>query len=137
MPVSAKPPRPIFSFIRPFTTHIFNRLSRLFAHRLPGFAIISHRGRKSGKLYRTPMNVFRAGEAYVFALTYGSDVQWVKNVLAAGEADLQTGGRTIHLTDPELFVDPERSLMPPVVRVGLGLMRVTEFLRMRPSTGPM
>lgn len=133
MPVSARPPRPLLSFMRPFTTHVFNRFSRLFVHRLPGFAIIRYPGRKTGKIYRTPMNYFRAGDAYVFALTYGSDVQWVKNVLAAGEAELQVGSKAIHLTDPELLVDPSRSLMPPIVRLGLGLMRVTEFLRMRPD----
>ncbi|MGH2490300.1 MAG: nitroreductase family deazaflavin-dependent oxidoreductase [Candidatus Limnocylindria bacterium] len=120
--------------MRPFTTHVVNPFTRLFVHRLPGFAIINHRGRTSGKTYRTPMNVFRDGESYLFALTYGSDVQWVKNVLAAGEADLQIGERTIHLTDPELFVDPERRLMPLPVRFFLGLMRVTEFLRMRVAT---
>ena len=70
-------------FIRPFTTHILNPFTRLFVHRLPGFAIINHRGRKSGQTYRTPMNVFRDGDDYLFALTYGSDVQWVKNILAA------------------------------------------------------
>ena len=77
------------------------------------------------------MNVFRDGEAYVFALTYGSDVQWVKNVLAAGVADLEIRNRVIHLTDPELFADPTRHLMPLPVRLILGLMRVSEFLRMR------
>jgi deazaflavin-dependent oxidoreductase (nitroreductase family) len=133
MPAPAKPPRPLLSYIRPFTIHVFNRFSRLFVHRLPGFAIISYPGRKTGKIYRTPMNVFRAGGAYVFALTYGSDVQWVKNVLAAGEAELQIGSKIIHLTDPELFVDPARSLMPPIARFGLRLLRVTEFMRMRPE----
>lgn len=126
-------PTPRMRFIRPFTTHVFNRFSRLFAHRLPGFAIISYRGRKSGKMYRTPMNVFRDGDGYVFALTYGSDVQWVKNVVAAGSAELQTGGKTISLTGPEVFVDPKRRLMPQPVRGFLGLMRVSEFLRMRPA----
>jgi hypothetical protein len=79
------------------------------------------------------MNVFRDGDAYLFALTYGSDVQWVKNVMAAGEADLRIGDKTIHLTDPELFVDPKRRLMPFPVRTMLGVMRVSEFLRMRPA----
>lgn len=125
------PPAPRTQFIRPFTTHVLNRFTRLFVHRLPGFGIIHHRGRKSGQAYRTPMNVFRDGQTYVFALTYGSDVQWVKNILAAGEADLQTGDRMIHLTRPELFVDPSRRLMPPPVRFFLGLIRVSEFLRMR------
>jgi len=126
------PPPPRTKFLQPFTTHVFNRFSRLFVHRLPYFAIISYPGRKSGKTYRTPMNVFRDGDDYVFALTYGSDVQWVKNVLAAGSAELQVGGRKIPLTDPEMFVDPKRRLMPLPVRFLLGLMRVSEFLRMTP-----
>jgi deazaflavin-dependent oxidoreductase (nitroreductase family) len=125
-------PTPRTRFIRPFTTHILNRFTRLFVHRLPGFAIISHRGRKTGELHRTPMNVFRDGDDYLFALTYGSNVQWVKNVLAAGEADLRIGDNRIHLTGPEVFVDPKRRLMPQPVRTMLGVMRVSEFLRMRP-----
>ena len=126
-------PTPRTRFIKPFTTHILNRFTRLFVHRLPGFAIISHRGRKSGRIHRTPMNVFRDGDDYLFALTYSSNVQWVKNVMAAGEADLRIGDTTIHLTDPELFVDQQRRLMPLPVRFMLGVMRVSEFLRMRPS----
>lgn len=118
-------------FLRPFTTHVLNRFTRLFVKWLPTFAIIRYRGRRSGKRYRTPMNVFRHGDAYVFALTYGSDVQWVKNVMAAGEAELEIRTRVIHLTDPEMFVDPTRHLMPLPVRLILGLMRVSEFLRMR------
>jgi deazaflavin-dependent oxidoreductase (nitroreductase family) len=116
--------------IRPFTTHVFDRFSRHFAHRLPGFAIIAYRGRKTGKAYRTPMNVFKRDDSYIFALTYGPDVQWVKNVLAAGKADLHVRGRHVHLTNPELFADPKRRLMPLPVRFFLGLMRVSTFLRM-------
>ena len=126
-------PLPRTRLILPFTTHILNRFTRLFIHRVPGFAIINHRGRKSGEIHRTPMNVFRDGDDYLFALTYGSGVQWVKNVMAAGEADLRIGDKTIHLRDPELFVDPNRRLMPLPVRFMLGVMRVSEFLRMRPS----
>jgi deazaflavin-dependent oxidoreductase (nitroreductase family) len=110
---------------------VFNRVSRRFAGRLPGFGILVYRGRTSGKPYRTPMNVFRDGDSYVLALTYGSDVQWVKNVLAAGGCDLLTRGRTVHLVEPELFVDPRRRQMPQPVRFFLGLMRVTEFMRLR------
>jgi deazaflavin-dependent oxidoreductase (nitroreductase family) len=129
--MTAKPPRPPLAVIRPFTTHVFNPISRLFVKWLPGFAILRYRGRTSGKPYRTPMNVFRRDDDWVFALTYGSDVQWVKNVLAAGGATLEKGRTRIHLVDPELIVDPERRLMPFPVRQVLGLMRVSEFMRMR------
>jgi deazaflavin-dependent oxidoreductase (nitroreductase family) len=127
-------PTPRTRFIRPFTTHVLNPFTRLFVHRLPGFGIISHRGRKTGEIHRTPMNVFRDGEDYLFALTYGSNVQWVKNILAAGEADLRIRDKTVHLTRPELFVDPKRRLMPSHVRLMLGVIGVSEFLRMRPAT---
>jgi deazaflavin-dependent oxidoreductase (nitroreductase family) len=126
-------PAPRTLFLRRFTTRVLNGFTRRWVQWLPGFAIISYRGRKSGKLYRTPMNVFRDGDDYVFALTYGSDVQWVKNVLAAGSAELQVGPKAIALTDPKLFTDPERRLMPLPVRLFLRFMRVTEFVRMRPA----
>ena len=118
-------------FLRPLTTMVFNRMSRRVAGRLPGFGILAYRGRTSGKSYRTPINVFRQGDDYVLALTYGSDVQWVKNVLAAGGCELTTRGRTIRLLEPALFVDPDRKLMPQPVRFFLGLMRVSEFMRLR------
>jgi deazaflavin-dependent oxidoreductase (nitroreductase family) len=122
------------TFLRPFTTRVFNRISRPFAGWLPGFGILSYIGRKSGKAYRTPINVFKRGDAYIFALTYGSEVDWVKNVLVAGECDLQTRGRLVHLVEPELFVDPTRRLMPLPVRVILGINDVNEFLRMRSAS---
>jgi deazaflavin-dependent oxidoreductase (nitroreductase family) len=121
------------AFIRPFTTYIFNPFSRLFAGHLPMFGIIRHRGRKSGQLYRAPVNVFRDGDDYIVALTYSSQVQWVQNVLAAGGCELETGGRLVRLTDPELFVDPQRRLMPFPVRQFLALMNVTEFMRLHPA----
>lgn len=117
--------------MRPFTTRIVNPITRLVAGWMPGFGILRYRGRKSGKEYRTPMNVFEHRGQYVFALTYGSDVQWVKNILAAGEVELRSLGRTIRLVDPEVYVDPERRAMPFPVRQFLGLLNVTEFLRMR------
>ena len=64
-------------------------------------------------------------------MTYGGEVQWVKNVLSAGEAELRTRGRDIHLEDPERYRDAARKDMPPVIRQLLGVMRVSEFLRMR------
>jgi deazaflavin-dependent oxidoreductase (nitroreductase family) len=127
-------------WLRPFTTHVFNRLSRLFAGWMPGFGIIEHAGRKSGKAYRTPMNVFRHGDGWVFALTYGSDVQWVRNVLASGGCTLLTLGRRHQLVNPRLFVDPKRSAIPTPVRQFLGLLRVSEFIRLdetRPAREPL
>jgi deazaflavin-dependent oxidoreductase (nitroreductase family) len=119
------------SRLRPITTRLFNPVGRRFAGWLPWFGILTYRGRTSGRTYHTPLNVFRRGDSYVFALTYGGDTQWVKNVVAAGSCSLRTRGRDVRLVDPEVFRDPRRGLMPAPVRVILGLNDVSEFLRMR------
>jgi uncharacterized membrane protein required for colicin V production len=46
-----------------------NRITGLFAGWLPGFGILTHVGRKSGKVYRTPINVFRVSNGFIVALT--------------------------------------------------------------------
>jgi deazaflavin-dependent oxidoreductase (nitroreductase family) len=118
--------------VRPFTARVINPLTQRFAGWLPGFAILRHVGRKSGRAYRTPVNVFRRGDHYLFALTYGSDVDWVKNIVAAAGGEMRTRGRDVRLVEPELIVDPELRLMPWPLGALLGrLNRVTEILRMR------
>jgi deazaflavin-dependent oxidoreductase (nitroreductase family) len=122
--------------IRPFTTRVINPVTRRFAGWVPGFAILSYVGRRSGKRYRTPLNVFHRNGRYVFALTYGRDAEWVKNVLAAGTCEIQERGRTARLTDPELLVDPAGRLVPQPVRMFLRLQGVTDYLLMTPVSAP-
>jgi deazaflavin-dependent oxidoreductase (nitroreductase family) len=131
VPATAVPTTRI-RFIRPFTARVINPLTRRFAGWLPGFAILTHVGRSSVRVYRTPINVFHRGEYYVFALTYGSNVDWVKNILAAGGCQMRTRGRDIQLTQPEIIVDRQLRMMPWPLAPFLGrLNRVTEVLRMR------
>jgi deazaflavin-dependent oxidoreductase (nitroreductase family) len=133
-----RPPRAMsgtrLAFMRPFTTRVVNPITRRVAGHLPYFGIVVVPGRTSGIVRNVPMNVFRAGDDYVFALTYGPDVDWVKNVLAASGCELRTRGRSVRLRDPVLVHDASRRLMPVPVRFFLGLLDVTEFLRLSPAT---
>jgi hypothetical protein len=52
-----------------FNIAVTNRVTSLFAGWLPGFGILPHVGRTSGKVYRIPMNVFRAPSGFNVALT--------------------------------------------------------------------
>lgn len=119
-------------------THYLDPLLRPAAGWLPTFGVITHRGRRSGRTYRTPVNVFRRGDNYLFFLTYGSDAQWVRNIVAAGRCGLRTRGRDLRLIEPELIHDPELSQAPLFVRlVERHLAGADEMLRMRaaPSAG--
>lgn len=85
----------------------------------------------SGRTYRTPIMAFRSadGRRMTFALTYGSSTDWLKNVLAAGEAgfDSRWSGE-LRLIEPRFVHDPERRAVPWPIRQILRLMRVDEFL---------
>jgi deazaflavin-dependent oxidoreductase (nitroreductase family) len=117
-------------------TRYVDPVLRPFAGILPAFGIVTHRGRASGREYRTPVNVFRRGDDYLFFLTYGSDADWVKNILTAGTCVLRTRGRDVRLVEPVLIADPELRLAPGFVRFVEKLAGVTEVLRMRAATSP-
>jgi deazaflavin-dependent oxidoreductase (nitroreductase family) len=112
-----------------------NPITRPVAKKLPTFAILTHRGRKTGRTYQTPINVFRRGNDYFFFLTYGSDVQWVKNILATGFCSIETRGPVVELVEPELITDPDLRPAPPHVRfVERRIAGVTQYIRMRASS---
>jgi deazaflavin-dependent oxidoreductase (nitroreductase family) len=121
--------------LRRLATRYINPITRTVARTLPTFGVLTHTGRKTGRTYRTPINVFRRGDEFYFFLTYGSDVQWVKNVLAAGSCSLETRRQVVELVEPELVTDPELRPAPPAVRlVERRVAGVTQYLRMRAAS---
>lgn len=78
-----------------------NPVVRPLAKYLPGFATIRHRGRKSGKQYETVVNAYRKGDVLAVMLGHGK-TDWVRNVLAAGEADVHLFRSDVHITNPRI-----------------------------------
>jgi deazaflavin-dependent oxidoreductase (nitroreductase family) len=119
-------PRSVARFNRRF----WNPLVLRVAGHLPGFAIVRHVGRKSGRVYRTPLNAFRTDGGYIIALTYGAESDWVKNVLAAGSCELFTRGRWMHLSDLRIEIEPGKGRAPLPVRLALSLFRASQYMRL-------
>ena len=121
---------PFPTFLGRVNKAVTNRVMIHVARR-PPFAVIRHRGRTSGREYRIPLNVFPAGDDFVFALTYGPEADWVKNVLAAGQATLEYAGEDIRLVDPRLVGgDDARPYIPIPAKVFLKVLAVDRFLMM-------
>jgi deazaflavin-dependent oxidoreductase (nitroreductase family) len=118
--------------IRIINKHLTNKLlihisGRKFGH----FAILSHVGRKSGKVYRIPIIAEPVENGFVIALTYGKKVDWFENVMAKGGCSLKWKNQEYHLIHPEL-IDPQRGLaaFPAIFRSGLRTMGIQYFLRL-------
>jgi deazaflavin-dependent oxidoreductase (nitroreductase family) len=113
-----------------FNLYVTNRLLGPLARRVPGMGIVLHTGRKTHRNYRTPVLVFRRGDKFIIALTYGAHSQWVRNVLAQSGCELETQGRILRLSHPVLFHDEQRRAMPGFVRPMLKLYNVPDFLEL-------
>lgn len=116
-----------------FNRRVTNPLLGPIVTRLPGFGWIVHRGRRSGRTYRTPVLAFTRGDRVVIALTYGPATDWVKNVLAAGGCKLEKGSQRVDLHAPRLFHDRSRRAAPPLIRPALWLLGAADFLELRVS----
>src|SRR5438874_6964290 len=121
---------PLPHSIARFNRCVTNRLLGPLAPHLPHFGVVVHCGRKSGRLYRTPVNVFSRPGGYVIALTYGRDSDWVRNILAAGGCVLETRGRPLRLTRPRLVHDEQRRAVPAPLRLVGSLGHVSDFLEL-------
>lgn len=110
---------------------VANPLLAPAAGRLPYFAILVHRGRRSGRRYRTPVNTFPDGDGFVFALTYGPGTDWAENVLASGTCEIIHRGKRIGLLEPRLLEGEPPRAIPAPVRAALRAMGVRTFVRLR------
>ncbi|MCA4751961.1 MULTISPECIES: nitroreductase family deazaflavin-dependent oxidoreductase [Mycolicibacterium] len=109
-----------------------NKLTRFIAPWAPGWAVVIHRGRKSGRTFRTPLWAFRRHDGYVIALTYGPQADWVRNVLAAGGCELEARRHKHRMTAPEVYRDDKASDMPVFIRFMLRwVIRAPEFLSLK------
>jgi deazaflavin-dependent oxidoreductase (nitroreductase family) len=116
-------PRSLANFNRRYT----NKVSRHIAGWLPGFGIVIHTGRRSGRTYETPVNVFRRAGGFTFALTYGR-ADWVQNVMASGSARLRTRRKVHEIANPRITAAPRHPDLPFVPRKILTWIDVDEEL---------
>lgn len=118
--------------IRIINKHVTNKIlvhisGRKFGH----LAILSHVGRKSGKLYRIPIIAEPIKNGFVIALTYGKKVDWYENVMAKGGCSLNWKNKEYILINPE-FIDKEIGVtaFPDIFQSVLRKMGIQYYLRL-------
>jgi deazaflavin-dependent oxidoreductase (nitroreductase family) len=93
--------------------------------------ILKHVGRISGTRYQTPLGIEPIGDGFLIALIYGERTQWLKNVLAAGSAEVVVEGVAYAVDRPELVPMTEVvNDLPPGDRRLMSLFGVGQALRL-------
>jgi deazaflavin-dependent oxidoreductase (nitroreductase family) len=82
----------------------FNRLTLPLSGTrwLPLWAVIHHRGRRSGKPYATPIAARRTDDGFLIALAWGEGADWVRNIQSAGDGVIRWKGRDYDEVNPRL-----------------------------------
>ena len=121
------------SAVRYFNKHILNRVTRYLGYaRFGRFAMIRHVGRRSGKPYETPIIVQPIDGGFVIALTYGKEVDWYRNVLAAGRCEIYWHRQTFPLTKIEPIDTPTgQNAFPQPERTILKLVGIPDYVTMK------
>ena len=122
---------PLSRRVAHFNRYVTNPLGRLVAgRRFIPLLILMHTGRVSGKRYRTPLLGFRGDGELVVVLTYGPEVDWLKNLLAAGGGEIMLQGKRWHVGAPAVAELNHAAAVPGLIRWGLSHTGIHQIARL-------
>jgi deazaflavin-dependent oxidoreductase (nitroreductase family) len=135
-PSATKTERPLAGKIFGLFTPILNRfVTRIAGKRyVPLWVLLRHQGRRSGRLYATPVVALPVPGGFAIPLAFGEGADWYRNIMTSGGATIRRHGTEHRLGDPAA-IDPDSAASPfpawqrPVFRA-LGIRR---FLVLRAS----
>ena len=123
---------PLSNSLRYINKKFINKITGHWAGKKESsFSMIKHTGRKSGEKYQTPVIAIKRGSNFVFALTYGPQVDWYRNVLASSTAGIKYQGKEYQLEKPvSLAAAAGLKFYPQPLRFSLVLLKVTLYFEM-------
>jgi deazaflavin-dependent oxidoreductase (nitroreductase family) len=107
-----------------FNRRITNPLAVRFGGWAPLNGTLEHVGRKSGKTYQTPLNIFETTDGFVIPIGYGLESHWVQNALAGGPLTVHKAGRTIPVVDARIVSKADAE---PLVTRGRTMFRLHPY----------
>lgn len=119
--------------VRYFNQHIINKgMVKIAGAPHSPISIIRHLGRRRGNPCATPVMSMPLKDGFVFALVYGPQADWYRDVLEAGHCQVCWHGRECTLEQPEpVAVEEALQAFPQPLRLILKTMRMQDFFRMR------
>jgi deazaflavin-dependent oxidoreductase (nitroreductase family) len=94
-----------------FNSLVNNRVQRAYSWLLPPWAVIVHRGRRSGRQYRTPLLAFKHDRTLIIALLYGEESDWLRNLKAGRGGYVIRAGRTFKVGEPRVIDTADATML--------------------------
>ena len=92
--------------------------------------VLRHVGRKSGTIYRTPLDAHRIEDGFVFIVVYSPASDWVQNILAAEGGVLELDGEEHELVEPRMVGEKQAwNVLPEGTKKPPGFLRGVDYLR--------
>jgi deazaflavin-dependent oxidoreductase (nitroreductase family) len=113
--------------------NLINPLVLLIAGRwwMPIVGVLHHRGRRTGRLYSTPLMLRTLGEIVYVPRTFGAHAAWYRNVMAAGSVDITYRGKLFTSGRPKVVpLTDAAPAFPRYERVMFRLLGISEFLKL-------
>ncbi len=95
-----------------FNVHVTNRIQGTWAWRLAPWVVVIHAGRRSGRTYRTPVLGHVGRDLVVLPVLYGTESDWVRNVLATGTGAITRSGVTRAIVNARLVSRDDYETLP-------------------------
>lgn len=120
--------------VKRFNKYVLNPLVLRFSGRSGPCAIVHHIGRRSGAIYATPVIAHQTHDDVIIPLPYGTDVDWLRNLLAAGQAVVDLEGCSLSVEEPAVVdIDDVVRLLPAPMARTVRLNGARDAVRMRVS----
>ena len=120
--------------VKRFNKFVENPIRVRFGGRSGPSAVVHHVGRRSGKPYATPVIAHQSQQDVIIPLPYGTDVDWLRNLLAAGQAVVDLEGRSLQVDGPVIVdIDDVVDLLPASMVFAVRVNGAREALRLRVS----
>jgi deazaflavin-dependent oxidoreductase (nitroreductase family) len=96
----------------------------------PIFSVVEHVGRRSGRRHAAPIAARRIPNGFVISLAFGAQVDWYRNLVAAGGGTIRWRDRDYPVGAP-VRTDPGAALAAfhPIQRVFLRIAGVNGYVR--------
>jgi deazaflavin-dependent oxidoreductase (nitroreductase family) len=134
---TVRPQRPrIAAVFGTFTPYLNWYIVRIAGSKYtPMWALIRHRGRRSGREYLTPVTARPVHGGFAVPVAFGEGADWYRNVMASADAAIRWGG-TWHEVEGPAAIDPDSAVFafPGWQRAFFRMLGIRRFVYLKEKT---